>query len=162
MDLPVWRAVAASLGLLIWLTPAAGANETYAVSVRVPLRETVFNECEGLEPIRLSGVVHVVMRVIVDESHAELDIHDVEHTNWDRVRGVGQETGASYVVKETFNNVLERKDPGANEYTFVFKISIIGRGVVDNYLYKARAHMTLNANDDVTVRFLDFGATCRG
>jgi hypothetical protein len=162
VGLPVWRAVAASLGLLIWLTPAAGASETRALSVRIPLRETVFNECEGLEQIHLSGVVHFVSRVIVDESHGELDIHDVEHSNWEGVRGVGQETGASYVVRETFNNVLERKDPGANEYTFVFKISIIGRGVVDNYLYKARAHMTLNANGDVTVRFLDFGATCRG
>ncbi len=122
----------------------------------------MFNECEGLEPIRLSGVAHFVVRVIVDESHGELDIHDVEHTNWERVRGVGQVTGASYVVRETFNNVLERKDPGANEYTIVFKLSIIGRGVVDNYLYRARAHMTLNANDDVTVTFLNSGATCRG
>jgi hypothetical protein len=142
--------------------PAASASETRALSVRIPLRETVFNECEGLEPIHLSGAVHFVLRVVVDESHGELDIHDVEHTNWERARGVGEVTGASYVVRETFNNVLERKDPGANEYTFVFKISIIGRGAVDNYLYRARAHMTLNANDDVTVKFLDFGATCRG
>ena len=96
---------------LILLTPVAGASETRALSVKVPLRETVFNECEGFEPIRLSGVVHLVLRVVVDESHGELDIHDVEHTNWERVRGVGQETGASYVVNETFNNVLERKDP---------------------------------------------------
>jgi len=162
VGLPVWRAVATSLAVVILLTPVAGASETRALSVKVPLRETVFNECEGFEPIRLSGVVHLVLRVVVDESHGELDIHDVEHTNWERVRGVGQETGASYVVNETFNNVLERKDPGANEYTFVFKLSIIGRGAVDNYLYRARAHMTLNANDDMTARFLDFGASCRG
>jgi hypothetical protein len=157
----VGRAIVASLGLLVSLTfPAAAA--TRAVSVQAPVEETMFNECEGLEPIRLTGVAHFVVRLVVDESLGELDIRAVEHANWERVTGVGLETGANYVVSQTFPNVLERKDPGANEFTFVFRISIIGRGAVSNYLYRARAHMTVNANDDVTVTFLESRGTCRG
>lgn len=162
MGSTVRRAIVASFGALVSLSPAAAASEMRAVSVRAPLRETVFNGCEGLEPVRLTGVAHFVVRLVVDESTGELKIHDVEHSNWERVTGLGQETGARYVVREIFPNVSERNDPGANEYTFVFRLSIIGRGAVANYLYRARAHMTLNAKDDVTVKFLDSEGSCRG
>jgi hypothetical protein len=113
----------------------------------------VFTACGALEPIRLSGVAHFGARVIVDEGDGGLDIQDVGHINWERVRGVGRDTGSSYVVTEISHDVLERKDPGANEYTIVATLSLIGLGPVENYLFTARAHATLNANDDLTVTY---------
>jgi hypothetical protein len=100
--------------------------------------------------------------VVVAESDGDLDIQDVGHINWERVRGVGLHTGSSYVVTETSHDVLERKDPGANEYTIVAKLALIGRGGVENYLFTARAHATLNANGAMTVKYFYAVSNCRG
>jgi hypothetical protein len=77
------------------------------------------------------------------------------------VRGIGETTGAEYVVTDSMH-FNQNATAGASTTTAGEAFHLIRRGSDDNYLFHAVSHTTVTPDGEVAVEFLHLLISCRG
>ena len=142
----------------------AQTNYRRAVNEIIPVEGTVTStECTNGETIELNGNVHLVGRVVVDETGG----HVVGHVNFQGVRGDGLTTGNDYRVPYAFDSTTDfniRFDTTQGSATETTAFELISKGPsksAPNLLVHAQFHFTINANGKVTAEIVNLIAECR-
>lgn len=142
------------------VTPAFAAT-TSTISVIDPLALTVFVPCAlggAGENVDLTGWLHVVIHTSVSNSGI---LHAKTHFQPQNLSGTGQVSGDGYRgVGVTQDNVSLHPGGFPVSFTFVNNFRMIGQGKGNNYQVHENAHVTVNANGDVTVDHSNFRVTC--
>jgi hypothetical protein len=86
------------------------------------------------------------------------NIIDSVHENYQDVTGLGLVTGATYRASQTGHADLVTA--GALVRTVVNVVHLIGQGQVPNFDLHSVAHITVNANGDLTASFSDMSSEC--
>lgn len=150
--------LAATLALfaLTLPTPTRAAN---VVNVSFPVDIFVFIPCANGgagEVVHLSGNLHEVINMTFDNAGG---VHVKDHFQPQGISGVGLTTGDKYqatgVTQDEFNAKV------GFEHTFINNFRIIGQGPGNNLLVHETAHITINANGDVTANFDHFSVDCK-
>lgn len=82
--------------------------------------------------------------------------------HWSEIgTGVGETTGTEYNYTSADNRDRKRFDLPAT-FTIALSRHLISKGSADNRLFHATLHITVNANGDETVNFLDTSVECVG
>jgi hypothetical protein len=122
------------------------------------------NDCENAgEPVELSGDVHVVSRIVADETEAHL----VLHINFQGVKGEGLTTGTNYRVPGASNTIFNlhiRPDDTSfsGEGTQVISQHFVSQGQsAQDLIVKSTLHFTLNANGELTAAIENIREECR-
>ncbi len=134
-----------------WVSARA---ESFTVVETFPIN-FVIEGCE--EPIKLSGQLHSVFHVTLDNQGG---FHLVITTNPQGVTGVGLISGTTY--QGTGVGRFNVNGKVGFETTRVDSFKIIGRGTADNNLVQATSHITVNANGEVTSTVDNFFIKCQG
>ena len=105
------------------------------------------NPCNG-EPVLLTVERSVVIHRTTD-GQGGIHLHNTVNLHGD---GVGLVTGADYRLNSvsTANTTITQ---GANTQTLWQDAVAIAQGSVPNFLFQQTEHITINANDEVTVVF---------
>jgi len=134
---------------------AIQVNETTDISL------SIFVPCAAGgagEVVDVSGPLHTLMSVTVNGNHVSV----FAHFQPQGISGIGETTGAKYqatgVTKEGFTASLQN---GQANSTFVNNFRIIGQGPGNNFLVHETAHITINADDTVTVTHDNFSIECK-
>jgi hypothetical protein len=138
---------------------ALGQAETRTESERLPVSFSVTNPCNG-ETVELSGFAHFAFHVTTDDTGG---IHEMFELNI-QASGTGTESGARYRISEGTSGVANSAigTDGAQEFTFPERLLVIGQGKVPNFVLHTVAHITMNANGEVTVFFVHQQVDCKG
>ncbi|MGH7588729.1 MAG: hypothetical protein ACRELU_09065 [Gemmatimonadota bacterium] len=142
------------------LVPAAGA-ETFTESFQEPVDILVFIPCANGgagEDVQLTGFFHVVVHTTINGNRFVSNFHFQPQG----VSGEGLASGDKYQstgvgdekIRGSFVN-------GQFSSTFIVNIGIIGQGSGNNAVLHERAHVTINANGEVTASFDNFSAECK-
>ncbi|HET7899195.1 MAG TPA: hypothetical protein VFL47_16025 [Flavisolibacter sp.] len=127
--------------------------EPIAIDVLVPCADNGNGEW-----VHLEGNLHVLVTFTAKGTR----ISGIEHFQPQGLSGTGLTTGDKYqatgVTQEFFQGSLQN---GQFSYTFINNFRIIGTGPGNNYLVHENAHVTLNANGDITVDHDNFSVDCR-
>ena len=145
--------------LLILVTPRTD-NAEVIQRIDMPIATDVLIPCAAggqEEIVALSGVVHLVFSVTTDASGG---LHIDTHSNNQGVSGIGLMTGDKYQATGG-NRFNSNTNGGASEATFVDSFGLIGQGPGNNFVIQETAHMTINANGDVTANISSLTAACR-
>lgn len=154
-------ALACLIGLLVAL--AAGASALGAnppERQQVPIDFTISNPCNG-ETVVLSGYFTVQLQTFINENgHQHLRLHITEH-----VQGVGETTGARYIVNSEENIAYLVGSNDGYASTSEHRVEIIRLGEdgthADDFFGREFLRATVNANGELTV-FIDLqDLTCR-
>jgi hypothetical protein len=157
-------------GLAACETPPS-APTPHLPAVTEPLFAVIINEqklpfafpvtaCNG-EIVPLTGEFHIVVRQTLDASGGShfgfrLSAHG---------EGVGTVTGAKYVWNDVFGpntNISASFPDGSANETFTSSTLLIGQGKVPNLQVKFLAHITINANGEVTSLKTVLSPECKG
>jgi len=144
--------------LLILVTPRTD-NAEVIQRIDMPIATDVLIPCVAGgqdEIVALSGVVHLVFSVTTDSNGG---LHINTHSNNQGVSGTGVMTGDKY--QATGSSGFSSNTNGAGEFTFVDNFGLIGQGPGNNFVIRETAHMTINANGDVTANISSLTAACR-
>ena len=110
------------------------------------------------EVVALSGSIHTLITSTINDNRVSGKVHNQPQG----ISGTGQTTGDKYqgtgVTQSHFTESLVNGQ--ANE-TFVNNFRIVGQGPGNNFLLHIVAHITFNANGDVTVDHEVTGVECR-
>jgi hypothetical protein len=141
----------------------AQENEGRAVSEIIPFSETLdTTPCENDELVQISGNVHLVGRLVEDETGAVVKF--VGHVNYQDAKGVGLTTGNDYVFTYAHNQILNGRLDGTGSFTFPTTSNLIAQGSSESahhLLVHALVHVTINANGEVTAFIDNFSVECR-
>ena len=118
--------------------------------------EEVYNDCTG-EWVELTGTFHINGRVVTDSAGG---FHFKLHENWYLV-GVGLDSGTEYIGNVTFNEQFNEKGDFPFEQTVIQTATLVSKGEEPNLIMKARYHITINVNGDVTVYFDEWELVCK-
>jgi hypothetical protein len=147
------------LGLIAFVFAVAFATSAQAANVfnqQIPLTLTVSDSCTG-EDVDITGNLHVVVRVTADNAGG---FHLGVNINSNDVHGVGEDSGIKYTGQANANGTLNLTN-GATEGTLVLRLALESQGNASNLTVSLNAHITINANGDVTAVFFDFsGVSC--
>jgi hypothetical protein len=170
--LPRWQAarwpgvVAAVLtcGLLTMVAgglPAYAAATSFTVSTETPFSDSGPVPCANGgagEPVDLSGSLHELFHVTVDDSGA---VHVTSHDNPQGINGVGETTGAKYQATGVTED-HENQGSGGLPFTFTYvnNFRVIGQGPGNNFLFHENMHVTINADGTVTASTDNARFTC--
>jgi hypothetical protein len=108
---------------------------------------TQINPCNG-EPVLLVIDRSVVIHRTFDNAGG-IHLHNTVNLHGD---GVGLVTGADYRLN-SISTAHTTITQGANNQTLWQDAVAIGKGDVPNFLFQETEHITINANDEVTVVF---------
>ena len=113
--------------------------------------------CIG-ETIYISGINHSVVKYSVDSQDCA---HIISHTNWQNVTAEGEDTGNIYQLQWS-EHYSERLCGG---YPYVVTVAGVATltspgGDVPNHIVPFNYHMTINANGELTVEFLNIRHIC--
>jgi hypothetical protein len=125
------------------------------VNTFVPFNTVVSNACTG-EAVTLSGDLHIMLTI--QETGNGLRIGT--HAQPVGLTGTGALSGATYhgvgITRENFFV----DPPGVFDSTFVNNFYIIGEGGAPNFMVHITAHLTVNANGEVTADIVNINVTC--
>ena len=148
-------AIACGLALTVGVANAAvTVNESndFLLSVFVPCAAGGAGEI-----VDLSGQLHTLMTFTINANN----VSGKYHFQPQGISGVGETTGLKYqatgVTQSSFKQSLQN---GQANSTFINRFDIIGQGPNNNFSVHETAHITFNANGDVTVNFDNFGIDC--
>jgi hypothetical protein len=147
------------LGGLATVTAAQAANTTITnTSFSVSFSEFVPCANGGAgETVDFTGTVHSLLRTTINGNRFSQTFEG----NYQGVTGTGETTGDTYVGNgaehQTFNGSLTN---GQFTGTFTTHVNFIGKGSAPNLTFSEVAHITVNANGDVTVNFDNFSVDC--
>jgi hypothetical protein len=149
------------LSAVLALSVAAVAQAEVVQNVQVPVVGSVLVPCANGgagEMVDFSGVIHIVVSVTINGNN----VSGKTHFQPQGLKGVGQITGDSYnavgVTQESIKGSLQN---GQFTGTFVNNFRLIGPGPGNNLQIHENAHITINANGDVTAFIDNFGTDCK-
>lgn len=145
--------------LLILVTPRRD-NAEVIQRIDMPIATDVLSPCAAGgqdEIVAISGVVHLVFSVTTDSNGG---LHINTHSNNQGVSGIGLMTGDKYQATGS-SGFSSNTTNGAGEFNFVDNFGLIGQGPGNNFVIQETAHMTINANGDVTANISSLTAACR-
>ena len=147
------------LGALASVT-AAQAGNTTITNTTSPINLLLVVPCANGgagEFVFLSGEIHSIVKLTINGNRFNLE----EHINFQGVSGTGLTTGDKYQGTDTFNH---SDNDSLNNLQHVETITssfrVTGQGPGNNFVAREVAHITFNANGDVTVFFDNFSADC--
>jgi hypothetical protein len=157
----VLAALVLGIGALIW---AAGAAAGPAVSTTTPFAYSAMNPCTG-EPFTGTGTLHLLVSENVSDSGM------LQHHFEARLDGLQAVTvtGKRYVVQDTYADSFgfDTTDGAPAHETFEITAHFVRQGedggfiFGDDFYERLFAHITANANGDVTALKVDTETTCR-
>jgi hypothetical protein len=113
------------------------------------------NTCD--ETVDLSGVYHVV---VASTTSASDNTTDRFHINA-KGTGVGETSGATYQWNDAINQTQNIRDGAGIVISAPQTTALVGQGGVSDIHFRARFHVTVNANGDLTVVIDQFDAICK-
>ena len=158
---------AAMTAVLVAILTAAGlfqarqAAAEVVQNTRVPTTIGVFVPCANGgagEFVVLSGDLHVLSTVTNDGAGG---FHVGGHFQPMGITGTGLITGDKYQATGVTRYDFNVKPPFPSENTYVNNYRMIGQGPGNNFLVHATAHVTVNANGDVTATVNNYSTTCK-
>jgi len=136
------------------------ANAAVTVNESNDILLSVFVPCAAGgagEIVDLSGSLHTLITFTINNNN----VSGKQHFQPQGISGVGETTGLKYqatgVTQASFTQSLQN---GQANQTFINRFDIIGQGPGNNVSVHETAHITINANGDVTVNFDNFGVDC--
>jgi hypothetical protein len=146
------------LALAALATPAQAQAETFTDTDQTPT-SLLIQGCQGpTEPIFIEGTLHTV-------AHTTTDANGGSHTKFQfnlRGEGEGLDSGDKYVFHDVTN--LKANFTGASNQTVTLTFQIIRQGsatTTDDRQGKLLAHVTVNAQGDVTTEVIKSEFECR-
>jgi hypothetical protein len=134
-------------------TPLNAANQGQA---EVPFDATLVNPCNG-ELVDIGGTVHVDVTLTSNNNTFHLTLH----ANPQGATGVGESTGATYhATGVTRQDEQVRLINGSAKASYVNRFDIVADGGVPSFSVHETAHVTFNANGDVTASFDKLSTSC--
>lgn len=135
----------------------AATVNTIIHEVRIPFSNTQFWACVN-EVVDFAGWFNVTVREVVSSSgNTQFRVHVNA-----QVKGQGQTTGDRY-VSNSATNLTQRSNGAGFVSTFQFRINRISHGPGANSAGWIKAHMTFNANGELTASKFDIAFdVCRG
>jgi hypothetical protein len=147
------------LGALACVT-AAQAGNTTITNFSAAASYTVVVPCANGgagEVVDISGTEHDVIRNTINGNN----FSDTFHQNGEGLTGTGETTGNTYhetgAVNASDSGSLTN---GQANSTFTLDDHYLSQGSAPNFLVHVTVHVTVNANGDVTVTFVNFRAEC--
>jgi len=147
------------LGALATVT-AAQAGNTTITNTSFPVSFSEFVPCANGgagEIVDFTGTVHSLLRTTINGNRFSQTFEG----NYQGVTGTGETTGDTYVgdgaEHQTFNDSFTN---GQFTGTFTTHVNFVGQGSAPNLTFSEVAHITVNANGDVTVNFDNFSVDC--
>jgi hypothetical protein len=147
-------------GLLIGLVGLCLAYGTPArattTQLNTPFTATLIDPCTN-ELVDVSGVAHLVIDFTISSSgNFIIGTHSNEHD----VTGVGETTGTTYTGSGNFESQSFQGTAPAT-MTEMLDTTLIAKGSAPNFTLHALAHITVDAQGNVTAFVSDFTATCQ-
>jgi hypothetical protein len=142
------------------LTGVAPARAGILINEAVPFEQTVNVPCAngGLgEDVVLSGFLHVLVTATQD---AAGNVHSTTHFQPMGIAGTGATTGDVYRATGITRDEANGLDMPF-ETTFVNNFRLVGPGKGNNALVHETAHVTINANGDVSANLDFFTEECK-
>ncbi len=143
------------------LAVVGSAHSAVQVNAKSPIQFQVFVPCANNgagELVDLSGDLHM----LVSETINNNKVSGSEDFQPQGISGVGETTGLKYqATGGTRTNFDLSFQNGQANQTYVNNFNIIGQGPGNNFQVSELAHITFNANGDVSVVFDNFKATCK-
>lgn len=140
---------------------ATFARAEVVQNIQVPFVASVIIPCANGgagEIVDFSGDLHVVVSLTINGN----SVSGKSHYQPQGIKGIGQVTGDQYnavgVTQDAFHGSLQN---GRYTETFVNNFRLIGPGPGNNLQIHENAHITINANGEVTVLLDNFSATCK-
>lgn len=113
--------------------------------------------CTG-ETVHLEGTLHSLFHYTANNNNVVIK----DLSNPQGLSGVSSESGTLYqgtgVTQSEFKGSLNN---GQTSFTFVNNFRIIGQGADNNYLVHENVHVTINANNTLTVDIDNFSIECK-
>lgn len=107
------------------------------------ITEECYYNCNNDEEVCLTGTIHIVRK---DNFSGFFNF---------RGEGVGAESGAKYIAKETYSFKL-----GETQGNILASVNVIGLGKVPNFKMKLLFHWTENANGEIVVDSFEIQNNC--
>lgn len=156
-------ACAATLALAGLSRPRAAGAQTDVHNETITDREFTTgdyvpcaNGGEG-EYVSITGTMRDRTFWSLNDKHVSYDLYTTVHG-----RGVGETTGNTYIVNDSFRSKLNFQLDGAPESdTFIERSNIIGQGKTPNLVLQRVTHVTANSNGEVTASHFDINIQCR-
>jgi hypothetical protein len=143
------------------LSVAAVAQAEVVQNVSVPVVLSTFIPCANGgagEIVDFTGDLHILVSFTINGNN----VSGKSHFQPQGLKGVGQVTGDQYnavgVTQESFKGSLQN---GQYTETFVNNFRLIGPGPGNNYQVHENAHVTINANGDVTAFIDNLSVDCK-
>ena len=109
--------------------------------------------CGGNEAVALQGSMKMTVGVTFDESGGS---HFSMHSNFQGVTGTGMSSGFTYEVPTTMNSNLDLGSANTLTITLTANVRFISHGSAPNFNLHENFHITINANNEITVLFDNF------
>jgi hypothetical protein len=143
-----------------WTTSAASADPGATTHLVVPIVYRSDNPCTG-EDVLFTGELRQVVTTFLDRA-GHIHFAESEHLS---LIGTGLASGAQYRFIQTSNDSANY-DLAPNgflfESTIVTTVRMIGEGSIDDFFVHVHAHITRNANGDVTSNVISIQTECLG
>ncbi len=141
------------------LTPARAV--VFTENLSIPIELFVFVPCAdggAGEDVVLSGFLHILVHQTINDNRFRVKLHFQPQG----ISGSGVSTGDKYqatgVTQETFGGSFVN---GQFTTTFINNFRIIGQGRGNNFLVHQNAHVTFNANGEITAEVDNFSVVCK-
>ena len=119
----------------------------------------MFDGAGCTEPVLISGPDHLVLHYTYDDQGG---FHGVVQFNPQGITGVGQVTGTMYRGTGVTRQTVDTTPGGAESFTVINNVHLIGQGAENNYLVHATVQSTTNANGEPTAEVVNLSTECRG
>lgn len=146
--------------VLAWSVVAVAQAEVVQ-NVSVPVALSVFIPCANGgagETVDFTGDLHLLASFTINGNN----VSGKSHFQPQGIKGIGQITGDRYnavgVTQESFKGSLQNDQ---FTQTFVNNFRLIGPGPGNNLQIHENAHVTINANGEVTVVIDNFSVECK-
>jgi hypothetical protein len=144
------------VGALVLVANASPAAGTTTVNSFFPF-SFVSSGCG--EDILVSGTLHDLFHITIDSAGGiNVKLHDQPQG----ATGVGLTSGVKYQATGVTQEEFSANGVGQFEDTFINNFLMISQGPAPNFVVTEHAHVTVNANGDVTATHDNFSIDCRG
>lgn len=112
----------------------------------------------GYDVVDFTGQYHFVYKIFWPDGHG--GFHWTSHATWN-LRGVGQNTGETWMGMENGNWQSNWHEPGQDEW-FIDndRVMVIGHGSTPNFRLRALEHYSINANGELVNWTVHFEPLC--
>ena len=150
-----------ALSSVLALSVVAVAQAEVVQNVSVPITISILIPCANGgagEIVDFTGDMHLLASITINGNN----VSGRAHFQPQGLKGIGQITGDRYnavgMTQESFKGSLQNDQ---FTQTFVNNFRLIGPGPGNNLQIHENAHMTINANGDVTALIDNFSVDCK-